>query len=187
MYRKEIENFNDNGDEGEVWFGIQSARRVVNWLKIKRNSRDLSIVDIGCGNGFTCCLLAEAGFKNVTGIDYSEKGIILAKSIAEKRNLSIKYATTDILDKTEYAKTTNLYDIAVDKGTYDAIALSPVEPKLKRYQYKEYLCHILRNTDQSLFIITSCNWTSKELIDFFTENNGKIIHLFHYLFKAINN
>jgi hypothetical protein len=66
---------------------------------------------------------------------------------------------------------TEKFDLAIDKGTYDAIALSPVDPKAKRYQYKKYLCSVLKQQRDSLFIITSCNWTTEELVDFFTENN----------------
>lgn len=65
------------------------------------------------------------------------------------------------------------FDIAIDKGTYDAIALCPIDPKAKRYLYKEFLFKIMKN--QAIYVITSCNWTSKELNDFFTEDKGKWI------------
>ncbi|CAF1127719.1 unnamed protein product [Brachionus calyciflorus] len=168
-YDKEIENFNEFGDEGEVWFGIQTAKRVVNWLKNKQvDKENSSIIDIGCGNGFSCCMLAEAGFKQITGVDYSEKAIKLAKSIAESKNLNIDYKVVDVLNKEENLNSKK-YDIAIDKGTYDAIGLCPDDPRTKRYLYKEFLLRVLAN--DSLFIITSCNWTSKELENFFTESN----------------
>jgi hypothetical protein len=65
----------------------------------------------------------------------------------------------------------NIFDIAIDKGTYDAIALQS-DPKIKRLKYKEFLCKTLKPNNDSLFIITSCNWTTKELTEFFTSNNG---------------
>ena len=46
---------------------------------------------MGCGNGYTCCQLAEQGYTNLTGIDYSENAIKLAKSVSEKENLNIEY------------------------------------------------------------------------------------------------
>ena len=133
---------------------------------------------------------AEEGYKNLFGVDYSKKSIELSKSICEKDNLKaefqveqIKYflncmrlifflfKVMDVLDKSQYP--TKKFDIAVDKGTYDAIGLCPEDPKLKRYAYKEFLCNILKK--ESIFIITSCNWTSAELIQFFTEEKGKEI------------
>jgi hypothetical protein len=80
------------------------------------------------------------------------------------------FKVADILDKEKYPQ--QKYDIAIDKGTYDAIALCPIDPKTKRYQYKQYLCYVLRD-ERSFFIITSCNWTTKELVDFFTDSNGE--------------
>jgi EEF1A lysine methyltransferase 2 len=78
----------------------------------------------------------------------------------------------DVLDKSQYPS--KKFDIAIDKGTYDAIALCPEHSKKKRYQYKEFLCNIL--IPNSLFIITSCNWTSTELIEFFTKENGNFFN-----------
>ena len=38
-------------------FGIQSVKRVLSWLKTKNCKKNSSIIDIGCGNGVTCCML----------------------------------------------------------------------------------------------------------------------------------
>lgn len=165
-----MENFVDNGDEGEIWFGKQTARRVLSYIKEKEiNCDTTSIIDIGCGNGYTCCLLAQSGYKNILGVDYSEKAIHLARSIAENKNLNINYSVVDILSF-EATGDEIKFDLALDKGTYDAIGLCPDDPKSKRYKYRHYLTHILKPS--ALFIITSCNWTTKELVEFFTENNG---------------
>lgn len=32
-YDREIENFDDHGDEGEVWFGEDAMYRVMRWLE----------------------------------------------------------------------------------------------------------------------------------------------------------
>ncbi len=65
------------------------------------------------------------------------------------------------------------FNIAIDKGTYDAIALNPIESKNKRFLYKEFLVRILKS--EGLFIITSCNWSLDELVQFYTIDNGKNI------------
>ena len=82
----------------------------------------------------------------------------------------------DVLNKDEYLE--KKYDIAIDKGTYDAIALSLVDPKQKRLLYKEFLVDTLKKNSESIFIITSCNWTTPELIAFFTSDKGKSFLLF---------
>ena len=87
----------------------------------------------------------------------------------------MEYRVVDVLDEKKYPE--KKFKIAIDKGTYDAIALCPDDPKTKRLLYKKYLCNILESMD-SLFIITSCNWTTQELIDFFTSNNGKYFQMY---------
>ena len=71
------------------------------------------------------------------------------------------------MDKTQLAGVK--FDIAIDKGTYDAIALCPDDSKGKRHLYKDFLVRILKQ--DGIFIITSCNWTYDELIQFYTKNN----------------
>lgn len=105
---------------------------------------------------------------NLHGIDYSEKAIILSDSICKKAGFSVRFDVVDVLTE----KMNEQYDIAIDKGTYDAIGLSPIDPKEKRYQYKAFVKSILKNN--SIFLITSCNWTANELVEFFTQDKGKI-------------
>jgi hypothetical protein len=109
------------------------------------------------------------------GIDYSEKAIILADSICKKAGFSVRFDVVDVLTE----RMSEHYDIAIDKGTYDAIGLSPVEPKQKRYQYKDFVKSILKNN--SIFLITSCNWTANELVEFFSEDKGKNSRRFFFL------
>jgi EEF1A lysine methyltransferase 2 len=50
-------------------------------------------------------------------------------------------------------------------GTYDAISLHPDNPKTKRTLYIKNVLELLN--ENSLFVITSCNWTEKELMESF--------------------
>lgn len=59
----------------------------------------------------------------------------------------------------------NDFSVALDKGTYDAICLDPEDSRTKRLKYKTNVFKLLK--DNGLFIITSCNWTDKELVDYF--------------------
>ncbi|XP_060525066.1 EEF1A lysine methyltransferase 2 [Cylas formicarius] len=158
-YKNEIKNFQDHGDTGEIWFGEDIADRIVRWF-IKNVEPEASIVDIGCGNGLILIELANAGYKNLTGLDYSEEAINLANNIAKKRNLSVKYHVSDVLNGIR-----DNYKIIHDKGTYDAISLSEGASRTKQtYLQNVHKCL----NDSGKFIITSCNWTENELIEQFS-------------------
>jgi len=94
----------------------------------------------------------------------------LAESIAKKNNVDIKYEVVDVLDKEQFNEIK--FDVSIDKGTYDAIALNPENPMEKRLRYKDFVLRVLK--ENGTFIITSCNWTRDELINFFTQDKSKI-------------
>jgi 2-polyprenyl-3-methyl-5-hydroxy-6-metoxy-1,4-benzoquinol methylase len=71
-------------------FGHHATKSVIKWIK-KKIEKTFKIIDLGCGNGFTCCELANEGYSSVFGIDYSAKAIDLAKAVALKQNLNITY------------------------------------------------------------------------------------------------
>ena len=54
----------------------------------------LSVLDLGCGGGIVCELLARMG-ANVTGIDADENAIATAKEHAQQSGLSIDYIAGD--------------------------------------------------------------------------------------------
>ncbi|KAL9959284.1 hypothetical protein ACROYT_G032595 [Oculina patagonica] len=91
-YSEEMVNFNDTGDVGEVWFGENSMNRIVKWIKKCENITKLSsFLDIGCGNGMLLVNLAQHGYTNLVGVDYSEGAIQLALAIAAEEQVNIKY------------------------------------------------------------------------------------------------
>ncbi|KAH8297262.1 hypothetical protein KR044_008883, partial [Drosophila immigrans] len=167
-YTREIRNYKSHGDVGEIWFDEDSQQRIVDWL-LKQESFDAQsrVLDLGCGNGMFLIALANEGFTQLTGVDYSPKAIDLAKGIAKDHEFSINY---DVADLTQSEQPLNLgtYRIVHDKGTYDAVSLCPENPKEKRTNYLKTVAQLL-NDEQSLFIITSCNWTEEELVESFEE------------------
>ena len=46
-YTKEIENYEEHGDTGDVWFGEDSADRVISWICDCGVERDTAIIDLG--------------------------------------------------------------------------------------------------------------------------------------------
>ena len=69
-------------------------REIIN--KIDYNKiKSLEILDLGCGGGLTCEPLARLG-ASVTGVDFVEENIKVAKKHAIKSNLNISYFHNDI-------------------------------------------------------------------------------------------
>lgn len=62
------------------------------------------------------------------------------------------------------------FHVCIDKGTFDAISLSPDGALEKRKQYVNSLSRVLEAN--GFFLITSCNWTEEELLREFCEGNG---------------
>ena len=82
-----------------------------------RPLKDKTILDIGCGSGRVSFLLAKEGAK-VTGIDYSENMIELAKKYLKTLNLDIDFFTSDFM--TDFPENRK-YDISMAIGVFDYI------------------------------------------------------------------
>jgi len=54
-----------------------------------------------------------------------------------------------------------VFDVCLDKGTYDAISLSPSNPEEQKAVYVQSSATLLKAS--GLLIIASCNWTEEEL------------------------
>ncbi|XP_075526123.1 EEF1A lysine methyltransferase 2 isoform X3 [Dermacentor variabilis] len=105
---------------------------------------------------------AKEGFTNLTGVDYVENAVILAKELAAKEAVSVLFEVGDILEQDLPCPSfSRKYDFVLDKGTYDAISLCPDNPQKKRRCYLEVLSQILATGGH--FVIVSCNWTQQEL------------------------
>lgn len=46
-YTKELINFDEHGDTGDVWFGEDSAIRVINWICRCGVEKDAAVIDLG--------------------------------------------------------------------------------------------------------------------------------------------
>lgn len=160
-YDREIKNFTSHGDCGEIWFDESSQFRVISWMdKCDEIQFEDSIIDLGTGNGMMLIELAREEYTNLTGVDYSEAGIDLAKKIAEKEGFEISYKVVDLLTE-GVEKELGKFKICHDKGTYDAVSLME-NPKEKREKYIKNIAALMN--EDSYFIITSCNFTEEELL-----------------------
>ncbi|XP_063818220.1 EEF1A lysine methyltransferase 2 isoform X2 [Pseudophryne corroboree] len=161
VYSRELQSFQEYGDEGEIWFGEGSMIRVVRWLNAHKVPLTSSILDIGTGNGMLLVELAKSGYSNIMGVDYCAGAIALARSICEKEGVS-QSVQLQVADFLGTFNPSELLDICLDKGTFDAVSLDPNGAEDKRSQYVQSLCRILK--PNGIFIITSCNWTKDELL-----------------------
>ncbi|KAL2522374.1 S-adenosyl-L-methionine-dependent methyltransferase superfamily protein [Forsythia ovata] len=193
-YADELANFREHGHAGEVWFGADVMEIVASWTKTlclgvsqrhlpnhvdnanhvsagepEKELSSWSVLDVGTGNGLLLQELAKQGFSDLTGTDYSEGAIDLARSLADRAEFTnIKFLVDDVLD----TKLDKKFQLVVDKGTLDAIGLHPDGP-LKRLMYWDSISGLVASG--GLLVITSCNSTKDELIqevDAFNQRSG---------------
>ena len=176
IYQRDLENFRDHGDEGEIWFGTACERRVVGWLKKAFPAPEgIAVMDLGCGNGHFTAKLLEAGFNPLGALDYSQAAVTLAEQLISSHTdallgKDISIYPADILDPQSIPES-DKYHVIVDKGTFDAISLSgkdtvtDLAPALKATLKR--LSRPVSPGQKPLFIITSCNWTGPELKNIF--------------------
>ncbi|CAE6441279.1 unnamed protein product [Rhizoctonia solani] len=175
VYSTEVENFETNGDEGEVWFGEETVEKMLEWT-LENCPADTKpyVLDIGTGNGIMTVTLAENGYdpSRLIGLDYSEPSVKLARAVANGRgHPSIRYVVSDFINQTAPApvesESGGKWDLLLDKGTYDAIALSGKSDDGKTIvsRYPPKIAEALKSG--GLFLITSCNFTEEELKEVF--------------------
>ncbi|KAH1081909.1 hypothetical protein J1N35_021670 [Gossypium stocksii] len=182
-YIDELANFREHGHVGEIWFGTDVMDTVISWTKslctdvsqghipnhvgepkpqsVEQDEKYLScwsVLDIGTGNGLLLQELSKQGYTDLTGTDYSEGAIDLARSLADRDGFSnIKFLVDDILE----TKLDRQFQLVMDKGTLDAIGLHPDGP-IKRIMYWDSVSKLL--APGGILVITSCNHTKDELV-----------------------
>lgn len=92
--------------------------------------------------------LEDFGFTNLTGIDYATSSIKLAAQICP--NLVNHLFQADILKSDE--RFAGNYRIAMDKGTFDAISLTPNDKEEAIAKYSDNVAQMLRKSGDFLFI-----------------------------------
>ncbi|KAJ2771492.1 Protein-lysine N-methyltransferase efm4 [Coemansia nantahalensis] len=169
VYDRELANFHESGEAGEVWFGEDVALKMVDWVCDNVSDKGARILDVGCGNGHLLAELADSGFTDLTGTDYSPQAIELARNVAGGSH-AIRFEVQDFLDAADVARIAGDggFDVVLDKGTYDAISLKPQDaaggPAVDQAAIDAYPQSVAASLkDSGVFLITSCNWTEDEL------------------------
>ncbi|KAJ7928917.1 hypothetical protein B0H13DRAFT_2228849 [Mycena leptocephala] len=160
VYETELANFQEHGDEGEIWFGVQSVEKMVKWaLEHVPPTQNASILEVGSGNG---TLFVDA--------------VNLARAIA---------ATTDAGDSIHPPRLpcmppeqTRTLGSNLRQGTFDAIALAEKEDdgKSPAARYPARVARLLNLVPVSSLLV-SCNFTEDELrANFETPETGLVYH-----------
>ncbi|WVR03569.1 hypothetical protein IAU60_000561 [Kwoniella sp. DSM 27419] len=186
VYEREVRVFNDVGDEGEVWFGESSVTKMRKWAHrhLPLTSSPIRVMECGSGNGtLLLSFLISPGETpqpfHLTGIDYCDSAAVLAGSIEKTRReqleeevdeeeevinpVEVEWRTEDLLRKDFDGE---VWDLVMDKGTYDALCLSadPIEEEQGRLPSQVYPERIGKLVKQGgFFLITSCNFTEEEI------------------------
>jgi len=159
-YAEDLANFHERS-HADDWFGTDIMDIRVGWTKNLCSSRDLpscSVLDIGTGSGRLLQQLAKQGFSDLTGIDYSESAIELARSLALGDGFEhINFLVDDVLE----SKLERRFELVMDEGTLDAIGLHPDGP-VKRMMYWQSVDSLVSRG--GILVITSCSRTKDELV-----------------------
>lgn len=170
-------------------------------------SEKLSVLEIGSGNGTLLFALMEAGYPpaNLSGIDYSPGSVKLSQSIAATRGgEQILFHICDFLKEEPpllpSMTSANTWDLLLDKGTFDAIALmekgengvapvtrypAKVAKLLKPGGHFLITCTlsqlesnaILSELTMCVFLTAACNFTEEELqASFVNDQTGLAYH-----------
>ncbi|KAI5303715.1 hypothetical protein KEM56_007260 [Ascosphaera pollenicola] len=148
-----------------------------------------SILDLGTGNGTMLSLLRKEGdFTGpMVGVDYSLQSIELARRL--HADDGIRFEVWDVFDTSKKPAEHDWlpserggFDVVLDKGTFDAISLSADEIDVPTGNgsetVKRRICELYPEISRRLLrkggylIVTSCNWTEEELINWFTKAQG---------------
>ena len=125
-----------------------------------------SICDLGCGTGFDLSQLAKLGFRNLLGIDYSSNAIDVCRALYSSE--IIRFEVVDILQSNSME---GVFDVLIDKGTYDAICLNPdADLQRNRQLYMQFITEHLAAT--GYFVLMSCNFTKEELFKDLLQNHA---------------
>ncbi len=99
-------------DSDEYYWGFEPAELCYELMKIIPPSKDIKVLDIGCGEGKDAVFLAKQGY-SVSAFDITENGIRKTKALAEKEGVEINAFIADIND----LNLTEKYDIIYSTGT----------------------------------------------------------------------
>lgn len=169
-------------------FGEDAVAKMRAWAHehLPPSPEPLRVMECGSGNGtLLLSFLTWPGPTpqpfHLTGLDYSLGAVQLGASVEAARRAAIEEEDEDVLDEDDVVNPATcewrvadllrdeigeMWDLVMDKGTFDALALSQelVEEKggrLPSRVYPEQVAKLVK--PGGFFLITSCNFTEEEV------------------------
>jgi SAM-dependent methyltransferase len=161
-------------------FGEDSVEKMVDWtLENVPPSTDPRILEIGSGNGTLLFALHDAGYASacLSGLDYSPDAVKLARMVARARDdgsEGIAFHVCDFLSeeppparrppatspasapgRSDLDALVEGWDLLLDKGTYDAIALGEKDAT-GRSPVAAYPARALRSLKENGYLLITC-------------------------------
>jgi len=95
VYARRLAAGSEGWDDG-AYDDFALRAQVEAWLAASPAARPgARVLELGCGTGALCCLLAARGFA-VTGLDVSASAIAHARTVAAARSLAAAFAVSDV-------------------------------------------------------------------------------------------
>lgn len=142
--------------------GLWQAEEFLIKKYAKKNSK---ILDLGCGAGRTTFGFYELGYKNITGLDLSDKLIESAKQFATKQQINIEFVCGDACNLAEFSN--NSFDIVF--FSYNGFTNIPT--KTLREQALNEIFRVLKNN--GIYIFTAHNRDDSKYKNFW--DNEKVL------------
>lgn len=79
-------------------------------------------IDLGCGSGANPMFLAERGWTDVTGVDFSPTALRKAQRESQRRGLKVRWIRGDLTRAEPPAGYAASFDLLVDYGTLDDLS-----------------------------------------------------------------
>ncbi|CRG99377.1 methyltransferase, putative [Plasmodium relictum] len=170
IYRNEKKNYEESSIELGEWFE-ENCDKIINWIETNfKEQKNITVLDIGCGNGLFLHKLYEKGFFNLHGLDFSKTAIEIAQKLFNGTNIHLEVLDICNIEKEIHkSKLNKNYNLLNDKGTFDIFFMN----KKENEYFKQVSFFLQINT---VFCITSCNACKEEILQIinnFNENNSK--------------
>ncbi len=158
------------------WFSdVNASSKVLGLLQANSLGLDqetTSFLDLGTGNGEMLFLLREkGGFEGpMLGVDFCASSVELAREIATGRGIDdVRFKQWNVMCDEVHEEWPHPFDVVLDKGTFDAISLSEEKDAGGRRLCEGYRARVGKLIKQNGYlVITSCNWTKSELMEWFS-------------------
>lgn len=176
FYKMEKKNFEENPEDlGECWFNDSNAEdKMCEFIFTEVELPEYKVCDLGTGNGHLLFQLYEEGLRgDLIGVDYSETSIDFANQVALDKGFEVKFEQSDLLINNDKFTESHIqhFNLVLDKGTLDAIALNDTKYENEKLGVQVYPSNVAKLVQKDgILLITSCNFTEIELTNMITKN-----------------